>query len=185
MRNVTELARWEFAGTLTGRHRRFGIGPVVAEVVVTQGVREDGVVCRPSFSVRYDGEHVFGGFAEHLPADAGRVLDGQVAFVRQLAGRREAAQLVVDTVYAGPGVRRVLVSREIDDPREVPPVELDELVVAHFEAAEQDGWEAHGLVYEFVHGAALDAARRAIAAGVFGLAGFDVNVRMSHAGAAL
>lgn len=72
------LSRRTFAGTVTGSHGHRDphgasvaviSGPVIVTVEVTQTRRADGVECWPSYSVKVDGWHRFGGCADHLPAD--------------------------------------------------------------------------------------------------------------------
>lgn len=67
---TTELQRTYFHGRSRGYSKggNWVIGPILVDLVITQTVREDGVVCDPSFSVEIDGRHQFGGFARHLPS---------------------------------------------------------------------------------------------------------------------
>lgn len=95
----------------------------------------------------------------------GKALDEAMAAVRrdfeaEMAARERVA-LAVDTVYVGPGVRRVTVARVGVDPRVVAPVEVG-LVYEVEDDAEADTrlWVAGNLGYEEIKGAALDLARR-------------------------
>lgn len=67
VRHETELSRRTFAATID--RTDVGIGPALVDVVVTQTVREDGTLCRPSYSVQLEGRQLFGGFTAHLGAD--------------------------------------------------------------------------------------------------------------------
>jgi hypothetical protein len=73
---TTILAVARFFVTLTGvinpATENGGIGPSIATVTITQTVRgSDGVVCKPSYFVAFDGHQQCGGVAAHL-VDNGR-----------------------------------------------------------------------------------------------------------------
>ena len=77
----TVLSERNFYVTLTGvRGGQFGgdIGPAIATVLIAQrnGVSTTGHSYTPSYYVRIDGRHAFGGFAHHLSAAGLPAIDG-------------------------------------------------------------------------------------------------------------